>query len=240
MRSLPLRHTLVGVAPVRRLAPYLLLAFLVLGIGLGTGLGLSEAPTFRGAHRIVPPGRLTTTLAQSPQAPTTFPAVPLPTVPVVTTGVSIILRGDGLGAAIFGQSATVAIGELEPLLGYPTGLTNMAGNCTIDAMVSWQRFNAYFLQGHFVGFSTGSLLGESGANAIPNAMTVNGLRVGDTLGHAENLYQGAIQTSYSQGGSWYVRTPTGELAGLLTLELTPQTRIAYISGGSVGCPAASP
>jgi hypothetical protein len=225
---------------MRRLTPYLLLAVPVLGIGLGTGLGLSEAPAHLGAHRIVPPGPLTTTLAQSSKAPTTFPSVPLPIVPVVSTGVPIILRGDGSGAAVFGQPATATIGELENLLGQPTGFTNMVGNCTVDAMVSWSTFDAYFLLGRFVGYSTGSLLGESGANTIPNAMTVNGLRVGDTLGYAENLYQGTIQTSYSQGGSWYVRTPTGKIAGLLTLELTPQTRIAYISAGSVGCPAASP
>ena len=80
----------------------------------------------------------------------------------------------------------------------------------------------------------------SGATSIPNATTVNDLRVGDTLAYAEELYQGAIPTSHSQGGSWYVRIPTGKLASILTPELTPQTRIVYISAGSVGCPAASP
>jgi hypothetical protein len=225
---------------MRRLTPYLLLAVLVLGIGLGTGLGLSEGPTYIGAHRFVPPGPLATTVAQSPKAPTTSPPVPLPTVPAIATGVPIILRGDGLGAAVFGQTSTVAIGAIETLLGPPTGLTNMTGNCTVDAMVSWSTVDAYFLDDRFVGYSTGSLLGESGATSIPNPTTVYGLRVGDTLAYAEGLYEGAIQTSYSQGGSWSVRTPTGKLAGILTLELTPQTRIAYISAGSVGCPAASP
>jgi len=119
----------------------------------------------------------------------------------------------------------------------------MAGNCTIDAMAWWPTIEAYFLQGRFVGYSTGSLLGFSspGANSIPgNAMTVNGLRIGDSLAQAKELYQGAIQTSYSQGGSWYVMTPTGKIDGYLTLVLTPQTRIADINAGSVGCPAASP
>jgi len=223
-----------------RLLPYILLAILMLGTGLGISLGLSEAPIYLGSHRFVSPGPTPTTLTQPPSTATTFPPVP-----VVTTGVPITLRADGLDDAVFGQSVTVTIGELESVLGPPTGFNNTPGNCTIDAMAWWSTIDAYFFQGRFVGYSTGSLLGgeygESGANSIPgSAMTVNGLDIGDTLAQAQQLYQGAIQTSYSQGGSWSVVTPTGTLVGNLTLVLTPQTRIADINAGSVGCPAATP
>jgi len=210
----------------------------MLGTGLGIGLGLSEAPI--GSDRFISLAPTPTTVAQASSTPATFPPVP-----VVTTSVPIILGGDGLGAAVFGQPAATAIGELASVLGRPTGFNNTPGNCTIDAMAWWSTIDVYFFQGRFVGYSTGSLLGgeygNSGANSIPgNAMTVNDLRIGDTLAQAQQLYKGAIQTSYSQGGSWSVVTPTGTLVGNLTLVLTPQTRIADINAGSVGCPAATP
>jgi hypothetical protein len=153
----------------------------------------------------------------------------------------IILRGDGLGAAIFGQSSSVAIRDIDALFGRPqTGFINMAGNCTVDSTVEWNSFAAFFLRGRFVGYSAGSLLGTTGIKSIPNVATTKGLRIGETLTHAQQLYQGVLHTSYSQGGSWYVVTPTGKIAGYLTLVLTPKTRIADMSAGSVGCPAASP
>jgi hypothetical protein len=48
----------------------------------------------------------------------------------------------------------------------------------------------------------------------------------------------------SQGGSWRVTTSTGMLDGYLTAvpdrATPPVPRIADVSAGSVGCPAASP
>ncbi len=215
----------------------------LLGSGLGIGIGLSQAATHLSAHRSVPPP-LTPTTTHPPSSSTT-PFVPLLTtpIPVVSTGVPITLSGDGLGAAVFGQPATVVMNELEPLLGPPTGRSNDAGDCTVDAMVRWPTIDAYFLQGRFVGYNTGPLQGGPGDRAIPDATTTNGLRVGDTLAQAEQLYPGSFSTSYAQDGSWYVMTPTGQLAGLLIAYggvTAPNSQIADISAGSVGCPAVSP
>lgn len=157
----------------------------------------------------------------------------------------IVLRGNGLGGADFGQAAPTAIEALRTLLGTPkTGQpASMAGNCTIDAAMEWRNMTAYFFHGAFVGYATGSLLGGSGNDRLPDVATAAGLRIGDPLTRATRLYGASLRTSYAQGGSWFVATPTGPVAGYLTSEVNstaPAPRIADITAGSVGCPAASP
>jgi hypothetical protein len=153
-----------------------------------------------------------------------------------------ILRGDGIGNARFGQAETVAIRELDAVLGKPLSATptNMARNCTIDSGMQWPILSAYFFQGHFVGYGTNSLRGYF---LNSNARTVAGLRIGDSLVHAQVLYGAALRTSYAQGGSWFVTTSAGTQAGLLTAEVDQTShmpKIADITAGHVGCPAASP
>ena len=150
-----------------------------------------------------------------------------------------------MGSANFGQPEAAAITALQALLGpaRSKGPIAMAGNCTVDAAMQWSTITVYFLHGEFVGYATASLLGEQGANVLPDAATAAGLRVGDTLARAEQLYAGDIRTSYSQGGSWSVVTSNGTLAGYLTNEIKsthPAPHIADVTAGSVGCPAASP
>jgi hypothetical protein len=119
----------------------------------------------------------------------------------------------------------------------------MAGNCTIDAALQWSTITAYFLHGKFVGYATLSLLDGRGTHELPDVATAKGLRIGDTLARAERLYAGALKTSYEQGGSWFVTTPDGSQAGYLTSEVDstrPAPRIADVTAGSVGCPAATP
>ena len=78
------------------------------------------------------------------------------------------------------------------------------------------------------------------------AQTELGLRVGDPLGQAQNLYGSALTTSAAQGGSWSATTPDGFLRGYLSgvpgqQSLPyPQPLIESIGAGDVGCPAASP
>ncbi|HEY1650450.1 MAG TPA: hypothetical protein VGG09_01080 [Acidimicrobiales bacterium] len=157
----------------------------------------------------------------------------------------IVLRGNGIGRAVFGQTETAAAANLRAALGSPSSPrpVSMAGNCTIDAALEWSTMSAYFFHGHFVGYATGSMLEGPGEVKVPDVTTAAGLRIGDTLAAAARLYRGSWRTSYAQGGSWFAKTSTGTFSGYLTSEVNstkPVPRIADITAGSVGCPAASP
>jgi hypothetical protein len=106
---------------------------------------------------------------------------------------------------------------------------------------------AAFFHGRFAGYNSASLLAArcSGTpDVIPSASTAAGLRIGDGIAQARRIYGSAFVVLLSQGGSWRVTTSTGMLDGYLTAvpdRLTPQApRVADVSAGSVGCPAASP
>ena len=158
-------------------------------------------------------------------------------------------QGNGIGGATFGQPEAAAIAELDKVLGSPTTPqpTGDAGNCTVDASLTWPTMTAYFFRGRFVGYNSASLLGaqESGApHVMPSASTAAGLRIGDDVAQARRIYGSAFVVLLSQGGSWRVTTSTGKLDGYLTAvpdrPTPPVPRVADVSAGSVGCPAASP
>jgi hypothetical protein len=158
-------------------------------------------------------------------------------------------RGNGIGGATFGQPQAVAIAELDKVLGSPTTLQPLgdAGNCTVDAYLTWPTMTAYFFRGRFVGYNSASLLGAQAPGAptvIPSAPTAAGLRIGDDVAQARRIYGSAFAVRFSQGGSWRVTTSTGMLDGYLTAvpdrPTPPVPRVADVSAGSVGCPAASP
>jgi hypothetical protein len=158
-------------------------------------------------------------------------------------------RGNGIGAATFGQPEAVAIAELDKVLGSPTTRrpASDAGNCTVDAYLTWPTMTAYFFRGRFVGYISASLPGfqVSGApHVMPNASTAAGLRIGDDVAQARRIYGSAFVVLFSQGGSWRVSTSTGRLDGYLTAvpgrSTPPVPKVADVSAGSVGCPAASP
>jgi hypothetical protein len=158
-------------------------------------------------------------------------------------------RGDGIGSARFGQPEALAIAELDQVLGSPTTPrpTGAAGNCTIDAYLTWPTMTAYFFRGRFVGYDSANLLAARGSGApdvIPSASTAAGLRIGDDIAQARRIYGSAFVVLFAQGGSWRVSTPTGTLDGYLTAvpdhPTPPVPRVADVSAGSVGCPAASP
>ncbi len=158
---------------------------------------------------------------------------------------AIVLRGNGIGKAVFGQPETAAVAKLQAVLGAPKSHrpVDLTGNCTVDAGVEWSSLTAYFFHGNFVGYATVSLLAEPVSRALPRLETVAGLHIGDTLAHATHLYGRSLRTSLAQGGNWSAATSSGTLAGYLTSEVhstNPAPRIADITAGSVGCPAASP
>ncbi len=106
---------------------------------------------------------------------------------------------------------------------------------------------AYFMRGRVAGYNSASLLAAQGSgalNVIPSASTAAGLRIGDDVAQARRIYGSAIVVLFAQGGSWRVTTSTGMLDGYLTAvpdrPTAPVPRIADVSAGSVGCPAASP
>ncbi len=159
----------------------------------------------------------------------------------------VILRGNGIGNAIFGQSETTAISNLEKVLGPSTTTApRPATNCTVDAYLQFPGIVIYFDRKTFVGYDTGP--GNTGSantenKEILNVITTDGLKIGDTLAQAKQIYGSMLRTSAAQGGSWFASTSTGTVDGLTTDELyrtNPPPKIADISAGSVGCPAVSP
>jgi hypothetical protein len=66
----------------------------------------------------------------------------------------VVLLGDGIGAARFGQAEGVAILELDQSLGRPGMPIDEKGNCTIDSTLQWSTVTAYFDKDAFVGYST--------------------------------------------------------------------------------------
>jgi hypothetical protein len=156
----------------------------------------------------------------------------------------LTFRGNGIGTAQFGQPESVAIVELKKVLGAPLKKAPTATNlCAIDAYLEWTTMDAYFSHGRFVGYGT-AILGGFKYRRTPNWPTAAGLRIGDTLAQAKKIYGKSITISYAQGGSWFATTSTGTVRGYLTAvpghPTPPFPRIADVTAGSVGCPAASP
>ena len=148
-----------------------------------------------------------------------------------------------------GQPEAVAIAELDKVLGSPMTPrpAGDAGNCTVDAYLTWPAMTAYFFHGRFAGYNSASLLAAPGSGApdvIPAASTAAGLRIGDGIAQARRIYGSAFAVLSAQGGSWHVTTSTGILDGYLTAvpdhPTPPVPRVADVSAGSAGCSADSP
>lgn len=194
-----------------------------------------------GSHHAISP----TTRASSSVTSTTSGVTTTTKASTTTTAPpsrAVVLDGNGVATVSFGQSRFSTLGGLDEVLGNPVkGPIDMSGNCDIDAAEQWSTLTAYFDQGVFVGYGTWAANGEP----VPrgNFETEKGLRVGDTVTQAEQIYGSAFETSLAQGGSWSVSTPQGRLIGYLTGEPNQPGAspvIASIAAGSVGCPAATP
>lgn len=154
-------------------------------------------------------------------------------------GSPIVLAGNGVATVYFGQVQSAAESGLNRILGGLVAQTrDMTGSCNIDAVDGWQTLTAYFHKGVFVGYAT-----NGRSRTLGNFQTAMGLRLGDAITQARQLYGSAFQTSQAQGGSWAVTTPRGELIGNLNAEPNqsePMPTITSIDAGDVGCPAVTP
>ena len=223
----------------------------VRGIVLILAATLSLAACGSASSAISTQNSSATSTTQAPPTTTSILLPPKTTAPIPTkpnivqspvVSGPVVLRGNGIGSAVFGQPEATAISNLEKVLGPPTTAEPRATtNCSVDAYIKFLGLTADFDKGLFVGYSTGSLLGVN--RQILNSETTKGLRIGDTLSRAKQIYGANLKTSTAQGGSWFASTSAGTVAGLTTVEVNwtnPQPRIADMSAGSVGCPAVSP
>jgi hypothetical protein len=135
-----------------------------------------------------------------------------------------VLSGRGIAPARLGTRVgptLVAVGNLLGVFGHRTP----GRGCGVDAGEHMlDHIDLFFGHGRFVGYEySGHFL-----------KTTAGLRVGDTVARASQLYGAAFKTSAAQGGSW-------SAAGLRGYLTAPRSgRIATIDAGNVGCPALSP
>jgi hypothetical protein len=164
----------------------------------------------------------------------------------------LVLRADGIGAAHFGQTESVAIANLDRTLGSPTSATPTRTDlCNIDASLQWPTIEAFFYHQHFVGYATGDTgIGTGTTGGDGTVTTSKGLRIGDTAVEAHRLYAAGFRESGVNGGVWSIATSSGTFRGYLSG--TPQTdrieaiaagnygRIATIEAGNLGCPAVAP
>jgi len=186
---------------------------------------------------------ISSSVATTTSTTSTAPAGTSTTTEPEPSGSPVQLAANGVASARFDQTESSAINALDQALGNPVqGPVNMDGNCDIDAAEQWATLTAYFHQGIFVGYGTWAVGGE----AVPrgNFQTAVGLRVGDTITRAKQLYGAEFQTSFAQGGSWSISTQGGQLFGYLGAPPneagSPVPTILAMGAGSVGCPAATP
>lgn len=164
------------------------------------------------------------------------------TTPPSSSSNTILLRGSGVDDVAFGTGQAAATAQLTALLGSARGALQTSPDCDIDAALQFPSLTAYFYRGAFVGYST---LSDNGDHlSVENDATEKGLRVGDTLARAQQLYGSSLTTTIAQGGAWFASTPDGQIDGYLTNEpnesVGPAPKIASIEAGSVGCPAMTP
>ncbi len=167
-----------------------------------------------------------------------------PAVPGAAAG-HFTFRGNGIGGVTFGQPEVFAIFELSRALGPPVGQLASVADCNVESYLTYKTLTAYFFRRRFVGYDSASLLAAPGPgvpHVIPSVSTAAGLRIGDDIAQARRIYGRAFVVLLAQGGSWRVTTSTGTLDGYLTAVPggPAQPKVADISAGSVGCPAASP
>jgi hypothetical protein len=153
-----------------------------------------------------------------------------------------VLLGNGVANVQFGTSQAHAISRLESLFGdLRTTDTISTENCGLTARASGSNVQFAFVGHRFVGFEIGSA--NAKIVARPDVISSKGLRLGDTIRQAEQIYGSSLTTSAAQGGSWEAQTPTGWLVGLLVGPPGPvgnSDQIQMIASGYLGCAAMTP
>jgi hypothetical protein len=135
-----------------------------------------------------------------------------------------VLSGGGIGPARLGKRFAPTLVAVSNLLGV-FGYRGRGPGCGVDTAEHLLDHDVLFFgHGRFVGYEySGHFL-----------TTTAGLRVGDTIARARQIYGPGFKTSTAQGGSW-------SAAGLRGYLTAPHNgRIATIDAGNVGCPALSP
>jgi hypothetical protein len=175
--------------------------------------------------------------------------------------ISNVLTGNGLGTVKFGQSRAAVIAVLTPLLGRSgSGYMRVQAECGVDHTMTWPNWavvsahgahspldpvlTAFFDRSRFVGYQ----YGEFATRAAPSApsrgtvlATTRGLNIGDTLARGKKLYGRSFRRSSAQGGSWHAGRLDGFAWGAPKYgDVSPQSLVATIDAGDVGCPALSP
>ena len=158
------------------------------------------------------------------------------------TTAPIVLLSNGVGTVPFGTIQSHAISRLELLFG-DLRTTDMIStqNCGVTAWANGSNVQFAFARHKFVGFEIGSANGKIVTR--PDVISSKGLRLGDTIREAEEIYGSSFTTSAAQGGSWEARTQTGQLIGLLVGPPGPvgnSDQIQMIAAGYLGCPAMTP
>jgi hypothetical protein len=172
-----------------------------------------------------------------------------------------VLAGNRIGSVKFGQSRAAVIAALTPLLG-PTssGYARVQPECGVDHTITWPDWavvsahgahyafdpllTVFFNRSRFVGYQ----YGEFGTKAAPRApsrgtvlATTRGLNIGDTLARGRELHGSTFRLSSAQGGVWKTRRLRGYAWGTPSYgDASPQSVVATIDAGDVGCPALSP
>ncbi len=186
----------------------------------------------------LPPGTYHARLFQAHPLVRVPPAITVRVIPARPGAVAAArLAGNGIGPARFGQPQHQVLAELEAILGPPARPYRASGyNCGVDHLIGWPGLQAHFGHGRFAGYSY----------RATDLQTTAGLRVGDSVRRARRLYGHALRLSFEQGGAWFATTPSGQLDGFTYgrsgnhTDIGPDSRIATIEAGTVGCAALSP
>jgi hypothetical protein len=164
-----------------------------------------------------------------------------PLVAQTTASSPVRLSGDAVGGVRLGTSQARAIGELATIFGR-LKTTNLKALewCGLTAQSTGHDVLFNFQRGRLVGYELGDAYGKTAGQ--PNVVTVAGLRLGGTIAQADKIYGQEFITSAAQGGSWKVKTPTGEMVGLLVNPpMTGSTdQVEMIGAGDFGCAAMGP
>ena len=156
------------------------------------------------------------------------------------TSGALTIQGNGLRLVPLGTSESRAVVVLDQLIGNSTTkvvATPSMKNCGVDAWGTWHALSAYFDHGRLVGI-------QVGPGHQPSVQTAAGLRLGDTLRRARQLYAARLTTTDANGGGWIVATSTGRIDGFVGRDgprgPVSSSTILTIDVGNVGCPAMSP
>lgn len=172
-----------------------------------------------------------------------------------------VLAGKGIGAVRFGQTRVAVLAGLTALLGpASSGYVSTTPECGVDHTMTWPNWptvsthgahypydpmlTVFFHRDRLVGYA----YGEYGTKAAPRAptrgrvlATTRGLTIGDTLARGRQLYGDAFTLSPAQGGVWKAGHLRGFAWGHSNYgDVSPQSVVATIDAGDVGCPALSP